>query len=286
MIRAKNLVFCLIIVSSIYISSFAKIITLFSHGIIDNYTQAYWYAQQYHHKGELYKNERHLFTFPFVTFNYSDAIEGFRETSFGQDNEIARLNAAYNKAVDISCQTYGEPCNIILFGLSRGASTALTFAGSHKPNNLKALILESPFDSMASVIDHKMQQLKIGWLPHSYGQSLVESIFGRYKRDGISPINVLSQIPDIPILIVCSREDKTVPFLSSVEIYKNLRALGHEHTYILIMDRGKHARILQNVDGHIYQAVVHAFYKKYDLPCDSAIAIAGEEFFARCQPIL
>jgi len=131
-----------------------------------------------------------------------------------------------------------------------------------------------------------MHQLNLGWLPHSYGQSLVESIFRRYKRDGISPIAILSQIPDIPILIICSKEDKTVPFLSSVEIYKNLRALGHQHTHILIMDRGKHARMLHNVDGHIYQSVVHAFYKKYNLPYDPAIAMAGEEFFACCQPIL
>ncbi len=89
---------------------------------------------------------------------------------------------------------------------------------------------------------------------------------------------------DIPILIICSKEDQLVPLSSSINVYKKLIASGHKHTYIFVTDYGRHAKILRGADGEKYQYVVNAFYKKYNLPYCSTSAAKGEDLLALCQP--
>lgn len=259
-------------------------IVICSHGIVDCFKQAFWYAKQYTFEDILYTNERYLFS-DFATFNYPDAYDKiynnplwFTETSLGQDNEIARLSGVYKKVLM-------HTKDIILFGLSRGASTVLNFVGSHAPSSVKAIVIESPFDSAATIIDQIMLKSGLSGMPHSWGEYATERIFRKYSRDGINPCHVLCNIShDIPILIICSREDSLVPYTSSVKIYDMLRALGHQNVYILITDYGKHAKILSGIDGECYQAVTHAFFARYNLPHDAAIAEKGKSAFALCQP--
>jgi|SRR4030095_14825038 len=263
------------------------IVTIFSHGIADTYKQAFLYSKSYTKNGILYKNELFLFYTPYVSFNYPDATNKFyrvnwSETSFGQENEIGRLHLSYQRTM----KKY-EDCGIILFGLSRGASNLSIFAGLHQYDNIKALILESPYNTMTEVIESMMNRKGLGWIHISYGETLAEFIFKKYTRNGWSPKNCVDTIPkNIPILITCSKEDETVPYTSSINLYKNLVASGHEHTYILIVDHGNHAQILQGPDGEQYQSTVNAFYKKYNLPHCPISAAKGETYLALCQPDL
>src|SRR5579872_4787818 len=128
------------------------VITLFSHGVADSYKQAFMYAKSYIQHGTTHCNERYLFHTPYVTFNYPDATSKFyrvnwNETSFGQENEIARLHCAYQHTMK-----QFENCDIILWGLSRGASNQSIFAGMYPLDNVKAIVLESPYNCMAEVI--------------------------------------------------------------------------------------------------------------------------------------
>lgn len=264
-----------------------RITTIYSHGMFDTYKQAFWYAKSYIKNDIFYTNERYLIHTPYVSFNYPDATNKFyrvnwSETSFGQENEINRLHLAYQRTM-----SKYESCDIILFGISRGASNIAVFAGLHQYDNIKALVLESPYNTMTEVIEDIMHKKYLGWLDVSYGETLAEFIFKKYKRNGWSPKNCCENIlKHTPILIVCSKEDKTVPYFSSINLYKNLIASGHEHAYILITDHGNHAQILQGLDGEKYHATVNAFYKKYSLPHCPINAAKGEKYLALCQPIL
>ena len=270
---------------------YTKTVLLFSHGIADTYKQAFPYAPSYKDNNITYHNERFFFSCLFVTFDYPDATQSFlrvnyNETSFGQENEINCLCTVYHNTVSRVLQT-SHNCSLILFGSSRGASNLTIFAGLHDISYVKAMVLESPYYTMDNVIQNGMNQLHLSWLPLSYGQSLAEFIFKKYSRCGMSPAKVLDSIPkDIPILIICSKEDQRVPYASSINMYKKLRLSGHEHTYILILDHGRHAKIICDVDGQKYQEVVHAFYKKYNLSYSSAHADSGEKYLMQCQPIL
>ena len=287
----RDSIFCLLFLAIITITTAAnaRIITLFSHGMFDTLKQAFIYSK-FTQLNEY--NVHYLFTTPYFTFNYPDAVIAlkvgdYRETSFGQENEIKRLYSAYKRAQKKALKKFNEPSDIILFGLSRGASNQLIFAGTHQLEDVKAIVVESPYYIMSDVIESLMHKYHLGSIPLFYGEYIAELIFGRYKRDGLCPGNCVENIPkNIPILIICSVKDALVPYTSSVNIYKKLIAAGHEHTYIFIADHGHHSRILYDVDGEKYQAITHAFYKKYNLPYDPAIAAQGKDLLALCQPIL
>lgn len=263
-----------------------NVVTLFSHGIADKWKQVHQYVKSYKKGNVTHYNARHLIHTPYTSFNYPDATDRFyrvnyNETSFGQDNEIGRLYSAYLKTLQ-----YFENCDIILWGLSRGASNLAIFAGRYHLDNVKAIILESPYFTMGEVITNFMERKSMTWLPLSYLETLAEFIFKKYTRYGYSPANCIKNIcHDIPIFIVCSEEDHLVPYSSSINVYKKLVACGHKHVYIFITKQGRHAAILQGPEGDKYQHVLNAFYKKYNLPYNAADAVKGEFLLADCQPL-
>jgi len=271
----------------------AKTITLFSHGIADKWTQVHRYVPSYTKSDITHHNERYVINTPYVSFNYPDATNRFyrvnyNETSFGQGNEIGRLYKAYENIknqIYQELQNLCEDIDIILFGVSRGASNQLIFAGQYVLDRVKAIILESPYHTMGEVIESIMHKKNLGWLPLSYGETVTEFIFKKYTRYGYSPANCLKNISqDIPILIICSEEDHLVPCSSSINVYKKLVECGHKHVYIFIAKEGRHAAILQGPEGEKYQQIMNAFYKKYNLPYNPSDAEKGEPLLALCQP--
>ena len=290
MINRKIVLFVAYI--SIFLPIRAQTIYLFSHGLADTHKQAFAYAKTYKNNGEIHHNNHYFFYRPFFSFNYPDVTDGFHrvncnETSMAQDNEIARLKSAYEKTIQTMRDRGVTHYEMVLFGLSRGASSIINFVGLYNPQHIKALVLESPFDSVATIIDSMMQKFKLDWLPHSYGEYLMESIFRRYKRDGICPINLVDKInKDMPILIICSKQDQLVPWHSSVSLYRKLCESGYKHVYIYIANHGEHANIISDKDGQTYQDVVHAFYRTYGLPHDPQLAKNGQKRLDLCRPTL
>lgn len=286
-IKNNILLFFLLINSIPSLFCAPNCVTIFSHGIADTWTQVRNYIKAYKIDDLIYYNDRYLFHTPFVSFNYPDATDKFyrvnyHETSFGQENEIGRLYKAYQATLK-----HHDNCDIILWGLSRGASNLLIFAGLYELINVKAIILESPYHSMSDVIEDLMIKKNLTWLPLSYGESLAEFVFKRYTRHGWSPAKCIENISkEIPIFIICSQADRLVPWSSSMNIYRKLVEAGHKHVYIFITDHGKHAAILQGPDGEKYQWVINAFYKKYNLPHCATSAAKGKSLLALCQPTL
>jgi hypothetical protein len=266
-----------------------KVVTIFSHGIADTWKQVHGYVKAYQKHDTIHRNDRYLIHTPFISFNYPDATNKFyrvnyNETSFGQENEIGRLYKAYETALS---HYKKHPCDIILWGLSRGASNVLIFAGLYDLPHVKAIVVESPYCTMSEVIESLMSKKNLDWLDISYGETIAEYIFKKYSRHGLSPAKCLQTIPkDMPILIICSEEDNLVPASTSMNVYKKLVKTGHEHVYIFVAEHGKHAAILQGPDGEKYQWVVNAFYKKYNLPHCSASAAKGKSLLALCQPTI
>jgi pimeloyl-ACP methyl ester carboxylesterase len=287
----KNIVFfSLLTLSSIFsVIGKNKVVTIFSHGIADTWKQVHGYVKSYQKHNTTHRNDRYLIHTPFISFNYPDATNKFyrvnyNETSFGQENEIGRLYKAYNTALS---HYKKDSCDIILCGLSRGASNVLIFAGLYNLRQVKAIVVESPYYSMSEVIKSLMTKKNMGWLDISYGETIAEYIFKKYSRHGLSPAKCLESIPkDMPILIICSQEDSLVPASTSINVYKKLLESGHTNAYLFVTEHGKHAAILQGPDGEKYQWVVNAFYKKYNLPHCAASAAHGKSLLTLCQPTI
>ena len=143
----KGIVFFSFIVTSISIVNGENTPTihyLFSHGLADSHKQAFRYA-------ESPQNQKpYIIKHPIVTFDYPDVSTSiFRinrfKTSLAQNNEIACL--AYHYFNQIS------HAQSILVGVSRGASALVNFMGLYNPDTVCALILESPFDAVESIVN-------------------------------------------------------------------------------------------------------------------------------------
>ena len=273
----------------------------FSHGLADTHKQAFRFADWYIElNGIQIRNIRSTLYHPLITFDYHDSklwqaanerhipfrqkwrnlVKGnYAQTSFGQENEIARLHEVYTSKVNP-----GE--KVVACGVSRGASILIPYLAIHKPSNIAAAVLESPFDSMHSVVTGIREKMsKYISVSDNKAHGILEYVFSKYKRNGIRPIDLVPEFPtDIPILIICARTDMLVPFESSLNLYKALRANNHTKAHILILDKGKHGFLINGEDGDRYEQVTHAFYKHYGLPHNPALAEKGYVDFIKTQP--
>ena len=271
-------------------------ITLFSHGLLDSgRSQISGYTLNEVSPDTQATQPaflpRHTISKPYAYFNFDDACEPtygiklfkFWHLSFGQHNDIEKLFRAYNATV----QKFPTR-HLVLAGVSRGSSVILSFVAAYQPKNIKALVLESPFDriqtSLQAAAEHVPSLINFG-LTRAVAKFILANIAFKYKIDALQPIDVVYKIPlNMPILIVCSLEDKLVPAYSSYHLYEALRARGHKHAYILVLEKGKHAKLLHGQSGEQYEYVVHAFYKKYGLKHDPSLAEKGEPLLKLCQP--
>jgi len=254
---------------------------LFSHGLSDSHKQVNKYTKS------LNKKKPYIIQNPFVTFDYPDVGKGILklnrlQTSLAQNNEIERL------AQTFFSQLNNQP-EVVLVGVSRGASTIVNFMGLYNPHNVSAIILESPFDCVESIAQKLINETKWGCIPgirKNYG-SIMSFIFCKYNPHGIRPIDMASRIrKDLPILIICSSSDKVVPVWASINLYYELKQSGHENAHLLVIPEGDHAKLINHQKySSWYQNVTHAFYQKYHLPHNSALAEHGLSLFnCICQP--
>lgn len=199
---------------------------------------------------------------------------------------VSKINIGQKQDVKCLAKTYSDHIakfsdnNIILYGASRGAAAVFNFLAKYKPKQVKAVILEGIFDSV-----HNLLRQKIGFLHHLVENLLM--LLTSYKKDGMAPINNVSKIPkDIPILLITSRVDESVPYHCTLNLYRALKANNHEKVYILVLNRSCHVGYIcdDKEDKEIYEAVVHAFYKHFNLPYDKNLSKKGSAKFKLCDP--
>lgn len=250
-------------------------ITLFSHGILDTGKQVLNYTGTK-------KGSHAIITTLYATFNYPDAPYKFWNLSFGQAPDVKAFAQAYEKVT----QQFPDH-QYVLMGMSRGASVILSYMALHQPKNVKALVLESPFDTVPAVLDaaadHVPDLIKYQ-TTRTLAADIIRTMARKHDPSAAQPIDLVEKIPtDIPVLLISSQEDKLVPAQLTANIYQKLKDTGHTHTYLLRLSKGKHSQLLNSADGLKYAQVVHAFYKKYGIPYDPVLAEQGEEFMSSCR---
>lgn len=186
---------------------------------------------------------------------------------------------------------------IIGFGVSRGAATWITTLGSKIiTNDLACVILESPFSTTKNVSLYSLIGSCLNFLHtiipsfnrQKTNDNIFQNIFPKHNLSGIQPIDVVGMISkDIPILLVHSEQDAIIPINQSRELYIRLRETGHEKVYFLEVNQGDHASLIWGPQSALYCSVVHALYKKYNLPYNPEFAgnIELEEFQPSVQDV-
>jgi pimeloyl-ACP methyl ester carboxylesterase len=250
---------------------------LFAHGLADTHLQAnLWKPSK--------EKKPYIFDGTICCKDFLDATTHFWRvnfpwTSLGQDNEIEVVRQAY-----LELKTSNPEQRFILGGLSRGAATVLNFLATDKPQQIDAVVLESPFSSMRDVAQNIVESCFLNNIPYAKEISpyLVGLIFWQYSDAGIHPINVIHEIDqNIPIMIISKKDDYLVPTCITQRIVDALKANGHTKIHHLVLNNGKHGKYILGDEGERMQNVVHAFYKQYDLPHNQLYALLGKEDFLK-----
>lgn len=223
---------------------------------------------------------------PLAVFDFADAKEErqyyHKEVNLGQEKDLERLHYAYEKTRETLPNH-----DVILTGISRGAATILNYAALYQPEQVKALVIESPFDTLSAVVKHLLTRYHIGWVPFSktIGFKVCQKHFPCINFKGVFPLNVVDKIPqEMPVIFIHSKKDRTVPINSSRRLYVRLKETGHEHVYLVELQSGNHGKLIFGQDADFYNYVVHAFYKKYDLTHNPEFARHGQNLLQLCQP--
>lgn len=205
----------------------------------------------------------------------------FGQANDGQTKDIKALHKAYHEHLEKYPNT-----GIVAYGDSRGANVWFNFIAEYHPTQVKAAVLESITDDM----DHQIKHLFFidkGEAAESRLLNLYSWIVGSFKKNGPSARKNAEIITDdIPLLLVASLADGIVAPEGVVYIYNRLRERGHQKVHLLMLNKPSHPGYMldNNEDKENYEAVVHAFYKHYNLPHNSAKAKAGAALFAASQP--
>jgi len=256
----------------LYVGNLSALTYLFSHGFAARAKQFCNYVKEYENRrGKVKKNNFYIIDGCVKSFNYPDAAHkpfvNIFKTCLGQEKDLIALRRAYHEIHDDE---------IILVGVSRGASAAATFMGTDKPERVKAVILISPFDHLINVFKStRLSQFLYRVLKKC----------SCFNENGKHPIDWLcKKEKNVPVIFVCSKTDKTVPCQSTISLYKSLLDAGHTNIYLLCLPEGKHAKLLKSKYAGVFQNVVHAFYDKYNFPCNEKFAAIGKRKLQSCAP--
>lgn len=188
---------------------------LFAHGIDPRASVANTQPQRYITCGAINST--------CYTFSFHDRIGTL---NFGQDHDNALLYNAYQEV-----QHKHPQANIVLIGISRGASAIINTLATYKEldiTKLKAVILESPYMSVDSLLEH-IAKSYLSYVP--YATSMLHTlinVFPLYNTHGLQTIDALPHFPQqVPVFIGYSMADKTVAPGDAQVAVKLLRAQGN-----------------------------------------------------------
>jgi hypothetical protein len=181
------------------------------------------------------------------------------KTDIGQKIDI---NDFYNRLVSAKFK-YNES-NIILWGVSRGSATIFSSVCLMNKNNddfskVKLIVLEGIYDDLINCLKLR------SWYPEQYFVGLLTQ-HDFDKEDEYSPISLAEYFPkEIPIAIIYTDNDKSVPNTCTLNLINKLKELGHEKLHILNLHKSGHSAMsLDNDEDRIaYKTFIEDLYDMY-----------------------
>jgi len=274
-------------------------VTIFAHGLNQNKNTGYDYSHRetesmkknsvtsdYEYRIDMCRHKNGFIESPLVTFNFDYHDAFYKKSALGQEADIETLHAV--------CRNY---IIVDAVGVSCGAATLFNYLASYQPKNIRSAVLEATFSTPQDILKNltkirfKMNHsctIEISGLQSiaslmNIPLSNINSIFPNFDEDGIVPIKLADKMPkEIPILLVCSKEDDITKSEHSSQLYEKMKSAGHNKVYLLNLEFGEHAGILESQDGQTYRNVVHAFYRHHGRPYNQEWAHAGQQRFEQC----
>lgn len=156
---------------------------------------------------------------------------------FGWDDRLD-----YVDWVDRVIDELGPDTEIVLHGVSMGAATVLMASGEDLPDNVKAIVADSPYTSVYDMFAYQMKRMfHIPDIPVLPSTSIVTQLRAGYSLKKASALEQVKKA-DVPILYIHGEADTFVPTDMSQELYENTKSeaelmtipnAGHGEGYVI-----------------------------------------------------
>jgi len=212
------------------------------------------------------------------------------KASLGQETDTSEHK---KKIEDLNMQ-HPDIKNIVLYGVSRGASTTFNAMTKfqHQYENIKLCVLEGPPASVTSVIKNYVGKFFTNILYNRFTANWFIGEQHSLEKKAQAKAYIRSFPDDIPLVIVTSKKDDLVPHSSSVKLAMGVAAqrirFGSKKSapvYLLQLDSPGHNDYTtkNSADSLRYQNFLHAVYKKHGLAYIEEYADKGEKEFATAE---
>lgn len=151
---------------------------------------------------------------------------------------------------------FGEENEIILAGISMGASTVLMAAGLGLPANVKGILADCPYSSPKEILQAVMKQMKFPMHVTYAAARLGARIFGGFDVEEYSALEAMEHC-SVPVLFVHGDADYFVPCEMSKRCYE---ACANPQKKLVLVKGAAHA-ISYCVDGELYEKEFTEFLK-------------------------
>ncbi|SFC22097.1 alpha/beta hydrolase [Clostridium uliginosum] len=154
---------------------------------------------------------------------------------------------------------HDKNCEIVLYGISMGASTVMMTAGEEDlPSNVKAVIEDCGYTSAWDEFSYQLKfMFKLPKFPIMHAASLVTKIRSGYFLKEASAIKQVSK-SNTPILFIHGDEDKFVPYFMLDKVYNAAKSKKE----ILIVEGAAHCKA-HKINPELYWTTIKKFIDKY-----------------------
>ena len=264
MIKKLNFIIYIFIIQNCWLLQAQQPMTIFCHGIVDNKTQADRYEQ--------------FLQEPKTAFDFPDAQT---PEGYNLNNLIFQCSSFFGKPVNRDTMHMGQSLDIetlknqikpdnnyILYGVSRGGATTISYLAKHNPDNVQALIIDAAPADMITAVDELQHKIGYKFAADRDAQEYIfNTIFPAYSAGSTPPVDDIINIvnKDLPIFIVHAHTDTTVTIQSAWRYYVAFLQAGFTHVYLCELQVGKHAHYMKGPDSSRYLQALHSFYKAHNL---------------------
>lgn len=219
-------------------------IVIMAHGYLGNAKQMGLYGQYYYE--ELGYN---FFTPDFRGHGKS----GGDYIGFGWPDRLDLIDW-----MSLLIDRYGPDTEIVMHGVSMGAATVLMASGEKLPENVKAIIADSPYTSVHDMFAYQMKRMfHLPAFPVLQSTSVVTKVRAGYSLTEASALKQVKKA-EVPILYIHGDADEFVPTEMTEKLYANTKS---DTEVLTIEDAGHGEGFVTQKELYIDKMI--SFLKKY-----------------------
>jgi uncharacterized protein len=123
--------------------------------------------------------------------------------------------------IEMIVDKLGPDTEIVLHGVSMGAATVLMVSGEELPDNVKAIVADSPYTSVYELFDYQLDRMfHLPAFPILPTTSFVTKLRADYSFKEASALSQVKKAK-VPILYIHGNDDTFVPTEMSFQLYDN-----------------------------------------------------------------